>query len=92
MIYSISYELKSQDKDYNPLYSFFENELGDSSIHVLRDTWWIHTVEEQKIENICSKVKEYILEGDVFYVIEIHEVNINGWLAAPVWNWYKIHK
>lgn len=46
MVYQLSYELKTPDKDYGPLYSYLENDLGTSAKHVLRDSWWIAVDQE----------------------------------------------
>lgn len=89
MIYQLSYELKTPDKDYTGLYLFLEKEMGGVSIHVLRDTWWIKYDEEQDINSLCDKIKEQMGENDVFYLAVLSANDINGWLPSSNWKWLK---
>lgn len=58
MIYQLSYELKTPEKDYTSLYTFLEKVLG--GIHVLRDTWWIKYEGEKAWMNcVKASVKKW---------------------------------
>ncbi len=87
MIFQLSYELKTPDKDYTELYSFLEKEIGKSAIHVLRDTWWIKYDGLKDIDGISDLIKDKMGKNDVFFVSEIQISKINGWLASSNWKW-----
>lgn len=87
MIYQLSYELKTPDKDYTALYSFLEKEVGGSAIHVLRDTWWIKYNESQNINDLCDLIKGKMGENDVFFLSALSVNDMNGWLPSSNWKW-----
>lgn len=92
MIYSLSYELKSTDKDYTPLFSFIEHEIGQGGVHVLRDTWWIYSDEELNVDSVCENIRKYIAEKDHFFFAKLPEKEINGWLPSSSWATFNEHK
>lgn len=85
MVYQLSYELKTLEKDYTSLYTFIEKEL--EGIHVLRDTWWIRRDVEVEISELCEDIREKIGENDIFFISLISIEDINGWLASSNWKW-----
>lgn len=87
MILQLSYELKTVEKDYSKLYSFLEKELATSSIHVLRDTWWVKYDGTKSISEICDMIKEKMGENDVFFLSMLDKNEINGWMASSNWKW-----
>lgn len=90
MIYQVSYELKTQDKDYGPLFNYLEKK-GRGGIHVLRDTWWIDVVGEN-LNEVFQQIHSLLGDEDVFYCSQIDVKNINGWMSSSVWDWFKEHK
>ena len=91
-IYLLSYELRSADKDYTPLYEFLEK-AGNDRLHVLRDSWWIASSENMDIDGFCQNIRSFINQDtDVFYFSEMSVTHINGWLASSSWNWYREQK
>ena len=92
MIYTLTYELRTPNKEYTDMYTYLEKKFGDSAIHVLRDTWWIHTLDEKAVDEMCDDIKKYMGENDVFYITEISEQPINGWLASSSWKWFQDKK
>jgi hypothetical protein len=86
MIYQLSYELRSQDMDYSPFYSFLEN-LGNGSFHVLRDTWWIYYDTEVDVDKICDEIHAKLGKNDIFVLTPLDENCTNGWLATSAWSW-----
>ena len=91
MIYQVSYELRTQNKDYTQLYSFLEKELGSSAIHVQRDTWWID-FSGKDINDVCDEIRNRIGESDIFYLSQLDTLHINGWMPSTTWNWLREHK
>lgn len=88
MVFQLSYELKTPEKDYTELYSFLEKEIGSSAIHVLRDTWWIKYEGSLNLDEICDLIKDKMGQYDVFFVSIIeNKADINGWLASSNWKW-----
>ena len=88
MVYIISYELRTPDKDYTGLYSFLEKEMGDSAVHVLRDTWWIELNDvEPNLAQLCDRIRSFMGEKDVFFIMDITNQHTNGWLASSSWKW-----
>jgi hypothetical protein len=85
MIYQLTYELITPDKDYTPLYQLLEKGIGHSSIHVLRDTWWFNSNE--KTNDLCDKIKSKLGDGDTFVLTELSSENTNGWLSSKSWEW-----
>jgi len=89
MIYSVTYELRTKDKDYSAFYSFLEKEMGDSSMHVLRDAWWVFSERQLNFVEVRERIKQFLSEQDLFYISELPKDRINGWMAMSAWNWYK---
>ena len=92
MVYSLSYELKSVDKDYTPLFSFLEHGIGQGGIHVLRDSWWIASETELDVNIICNQIRNYLGDKDHIFFARLSNVEINGWLPSSSWNWFNEHK
>lgn len=89
MIYAVTYELRTKDKDYSPFYSFLEKQMGDSAMHVLRDSWWIYSQEPMNVIEMRENIKQFLSEQDLFYISELSAGVLNGWMAVSVWDWYK---
>jgi hypothetical protein len=90
MIYILSYQLRTSDKDYAPLYKHIEDSIGKSAKHVLRDSWWIGTDKELNVDAECDKIRGYLGEQDSIYMIKLdRDAPINGWLPSTYWEWYR---
>jgi len=93
MIYILSYQLQTPDKDYAPLYKYIEHSIGDSAIHVLRDSWWIGTKQEINVNEVADQVREYMGEKDSVFIARLStDVPINGWLPSSHWAWFSSNK
>lgn len=89
MIYALTYELKSSDKDYAPLFNFLEHELGSRSIHVLRDSWWIASDKDIDITEAISSIRAHMGDKDHFYFSRLSESDIDGWLPTSAWDFFR---
>lgn len=89
MVYALSYELKSVEKDYAPFFHYLEHQLGKVAIHVLRDTWWISSDNELDVNAVCDEIRKLIAEKDRFYLYRLIDKDINGWLASSSWDFFK---
>lgn len=92
MIYQLTYELRTSDKDYSDFFTFLEQGLGGDALHVLRDAWWLAVDDEWDIKRLCEEIRPRLGDMDVFFVTEIPIKNINGWMHQTAWKWYKDHK
>lgn len=92
MVYSLSYELKSVEMDYTPLFTFLEHGIGEGGIHVLRDSWWIYSQTELNINETCDEIRKRMAEKDHFFFTKLSDKDINGWLPSSSWNWFADHK
>ena len=88
MVYSLSYELKSTEKDYTSLFNYLEHELGSGGIHVMRDTWWVASDNELDINATCDKIRSFMGEKDHFFFTKLSETAINGWLPSSSWDYF----
>ncbi len=92
MVYSLSYELKSTEMDYTPLFSFLEHGIGVGGIHVLRDSWWIFSKTEIDISKTCDDIRALMGEKDHFFFSKLSVNDINGWLPSTLWNSFRKHQ
>lgn len=93
MVYQLTYELKSQDYDYSSFFSYLEKEIGESAIHVLRDSWWIYiSNNEISVEELCNNIRSHLGDKDIFYLSELQKESVNGWMPSSHWKWYNEHK
>lgn len=92
MIYQLTYDLRSSEKNYSELYDYLEKELAAKSIHVLPTAWWFFIEDRQdkdfKLDEVSDTIKALMDKNDVFYISAIHEGEINGYMGSPAWNWY----
>ena len=91
MVYSLSYELKSAEKDDTSLLNYLEHEIGQGGIHVMRDSWWIASETELDISAICDQIRTHIGEKDHFFFTKLSDSAINGWLPSSSWNYFSEH-
>lgn len=91
MIYQLTYELRTAEKDYSDFFSYLEQGLGGAALHVLRDAWWI-ALDVLDIDILCDDIRTRIGEKDVFFITQIPSGLINGWMPQTSWKWYQEHK
>ena len=89
MVYSLSYELRSTEMDYTPMFIFLEHGIGNGGIHVLRDCWWIYSQKELDINETCDEIRKRMSEKDHFFFNKLSRKEINGWLPSSTWNWFE---
>jgi hypothetical protein len=86
MIYSINYDLKKPDRDYEGLYQAIKN-CGDWW-HYLGSTWLVDTSLDA--QGIWNRLKSHIDANDRMLIVGITKDN-NGWLPQDAWNWLNEH-
>lgn len=91
MIYQLSYELRTGGKSYTDFYTYLENGLGGSAIHILRDVWWI-AVEGKTLDELLHSIKDFFGEDDIFFITAISAESTNGWMPKSVGTWLEEHK
>lgn len=94
MVYQLTYELKTPDRDYSILYEFLEQGLGNGvhAKHVLRDCWWFSTSQVLNVDEVCENIRKRMGELDNLYMSRIPDSDINGWLPSSIWKWYEDNK
>lgn len=86
MLVLISYDLKTPDKDYAPLYEAIKN-CGDKWWHYLESVWLVHT---NLTPNECfERLRENFDTGDRCFVVDITNQQRQGWLPSKAWDWIK---
>lgn len=86
MLVLITYDLKSPDKDYAPLYEAIKN-CGDKWWHYLESVWLVHT---NLTPNECfERLRENLDAGDRCLVVQITNQLRQGWLPTKAWEWIK---
>jgi hypothetical protein len=88
MVVQLTYELKDSDRDYSNLYACIES-LGPT-VHFLRDAWWIVLKDNStNLLTLVEKIKENIGPNDLFQLVDITDMQSNGWLAKSSWDWLR---
>ena len=89
MIIQLTYELKDSDRDYSNLYTHIES-LGNA-IHFLKDAWWIEIKDDSiNLSTILEDIRKNMGETDLFHVVDISNMQTDGWLAKSSWDWLKL--
>lgn len=89
MIIQLTYELKDSDRDYSNLYTHIES-LG-VALHFLKDAWWIEIKDDStNISTILEGIKKHMGDTDLFHVVDISNMQTDGWLAKSSWDWLKL--
>lgn len=91
MIYQLTYELRSADKDYSDFFEYLEKNIDAETLHILKDTWWM-AADKINIDELCKKIKGFLNDDDVFFVTIISDTDTNGWMANNTWKWFREHK
>lgn len=92
MICLITYELRTPDMDYTPLYNHIEKETGESAIRVLRDSWWVSIDKQIEIIDLVTDVRRFMGDKDVLFITQIKKNEYNGWLPSSSWDWLQGHQ
>lgn len=88
MVYSLTYELKSPDKDYTALFNFLEQGEDFDCVHVMRDCWWIASSYKLNINELVSRIRDLMGSKDHFFITPLSANDINGWLPSTSWSFY----
>lgn len=81
-IYSIHYDLKKPDRDYDGLYSAIKS-CGDWW-HYLGSTWLVDT--NLDASGIGEKVSSHVDKNDRMLIVGITG-DKSGWLPQDAWDW-----
>lgn len=91
MVYQLSYELRNTERDYTSFYNFLEREMGESALHVLRDSWWIYISSPSELADLCDGIRSHMGDRDIFFLSELHKDQVNGWMPSSHWKWLNEH-
>lgn len=91
MVYVITYDLLSRNKDYASLYQAIQN-LGEV-IHPLESVWIVDThVRNLNADHIIPLLRAHMSEDDLLFVVRIDGEDRNGWMAKTAWSWIRTHE
>lgn len=91
MIYMLTYDLRTPEKDYAPLFSHLEKEVGKEALHVMQNVWWIFTDNELNLDKLCDDVRQYLGSSDLLFISSMKGADNSGWLSLTSWEWLKKH-
>lgn len=83
-VYSISYDLRNSDKDYEGLYKAIKSRY--SWCHSLESTWLIETYDTAP--TIFNNLKSHIDSNDLIFISRI-TTDYYGRLPEEAWEWLK---
>lgn len=86
MFYIITYDLKTEQKDYTSLYDAIKA-LGDWQ-HPLESTWVVSTTETDQ-NGIYERLKPCLDEVDHILIFQIYPKERQGWLGRSFWQWMR---
>lgn len=83
MIFLITYELNNKDKDYDNL--FLEIKRLGHWWHYIQNTWIINTTTN--LEDCTRLLNSKIDENDRLLILDMTNIEMNGWLPEKAWEW-----
>ena len=91
MIYLVTYDLKSVNKDYGSLYDAIKG-CGEW-IHPLESVWIVDVFARQlNADQITDILRANMTQDDTLFVCQIDGMNRNGWMAKNAWQWMRAHE
>ena len=91
MIYLISYDLKTKNKDYSGLYEVIRN-CGEW-IHPLESLWIVDTrARNLRAEQITDLLRTNMTQDDTLFVCQVDSSDRNGWMVKSAWAWLRAHE
>lgn len=82
-IYVISYELKSEYRDYSEFYTAIKT-IGEWQ-HPIDSIWFVKT--DLNATAIYERIRKYSSEKDNILVSRVDISDMQGWLPRTFWNW-----
>lgn len=83
MIYSISYDLKKPDRDYDDLYKTIKSAPGWA---FAMDSFWFISTRES-VESWSDKLRGVMDANDWLFVVDITRQPCQGWMNKDTWKW-----
>lgn len=87
MLYLISYDLKSADKNYDSLHKAIKG-LGSKWWHYLDSTWFV--VTNISLAQSSEILRKEMDGNDLLLIIDVADYKeVNGWLPSKAWEWLR---
>lgn len=86
MLVLITYDLKTTDKDYAPLYEAIKK-CGIKWWHYLESVWIVKT--ELSPNDCFERIREKLTDDDRCFIVDITNQKRQGWLPTNGWVWIK---
>lgn len=87
MLYMITYDLRTQGRDYSGLHETIRN-IGPS-LNCLQSVWLVQSV--LPILNIRESLLRQMTSQDSLMIIDITGKIYDGWLRREYWDWMRVH-
>ena len=79
----VSYDLKSQNRDYTQLISAIKEE--GSWWHYMESFWLLDT--KKSVDDLVEKLKDLLDQEDRLLIIDLSSRDYNGWLPQTAYDW-----
>ena len=91
MVYLISYDLKTVNKDYSGLYGAIMS-CGEW-LHPLESVWMVDTSKKNlNADQIIDIIRTHTSQEDTIFVCKIDKMERNGWMPKDSWLWLRSHE
>lgn len=87
MLYVITYDLRTQGRDYSSLYKTIRD-IGPA-LNCLRSVWFVQSM--LPILNIRELLLRQMTSQDSLIVVDITGKIYDGWLKREYWDWIRAH-
>lgn len=87
MLYLISYDLRSPNQDYAPLYDALRS-MGPA-LNCLKSVWLLQSL--RAIQDVRMVIMQHINNTDSLLIVDVTGKTYEGWLVPQYWDWYRAH-
>lgn len=88
-IFLITYDLNTSGKDYATLYQLIKDMAPNAWVHPLESVWCVKLSDQWTSNGIYIRLKPAIDANDNLFVIDITDMDRQGWMPKSFWNWLK---
>jgi len=87
-VYLITYDLNNGGKDYSSLYQRIKEIAQNAWIHPLNSIWCVR-IQGTTADTIYNQLRPYIDADDNLFIVEITNMDRQGWMPKDLWIWLK---
>ena len=86
MLYNITYELKSSNKDYSAFIQEIKD-LSTSSSQCMKNSWFIASTKSKN--ELYQALKQHLEDSDLLLILETSLSQMSGWIPTDTVEWLK---